>query len=100
VGLEVGASDRGAFRHVRFGGEVEIDQKQTRLNPNDFATDGYTLVNFALSFEHAMPRGPGRFDVMVRNAFNTSYRDFLSRYKRFAIAPGINVILKASAGSW
>jgi len=100
LGAEIGTEGRGAFRHLRLGGEVEIDQRQTRLNPDDFATDGYALVNLDLSFEHAVRRGPGRFDIMVRNALNTSYRDFLSRFKEFATGPGINVIVKASAGVW
>ncbi|HEU4997141.1 MAG TPA: TonB-dependent receptor [Gemmatimonadaceae bacterium] len=100
VGAEIATSDRGAFRHVRLGGEVEIDQKQTRLNPNDFATDGFSLVNLDLSFEHPLRGRPGRFDVVVRNALNTSYRDFLSRFKTFATAPGVSVVVKASAGAW
>jgi hypothetical protein len=36
----------------------------------------------------------------VRNAFNTTYRDYLSRFKEFAPAPGVNVILKVSAGNF
>lgn len=99
-GAEIAAPDRGAWRHFRLGGDVEMNAKQTRLNPDDFATEGYTLVNLDFSFERATRRGPSRFDVMVRNALNTSYRDFLSRYKTFATEPGINVILKASAGAW
>jgi hypothetical protein len=36
----------------------------------------------------------------VRNALNTTYRDFLSRFKGFANGPGINVVFKVSAGTW
>ena len=100
VGAQLFAGDMGSFRRVKLGGEVEMNAKQDRLNPMDYATDGYTLVNLNLSFEHAVPRGPGRFDVIVRNALNTSYKDFLSRFKTFSSAPGINVIVKASAGAW
>ena len=73
---------------------------QTRLNPNDFATKGYTLLNFDVSASRNWRTQPIRFDLDVRNAFNTSYRDYLSRFKTFANAPGINVVIKASAGVW
>src|SRR4029077_2036207 len=35
----------GAWHDVAAGANVEINQTQTRLNPEDFATDGYTLLN-------------------------------------------------------
>jgi hypothetical protein len=37
-------------------------------------------------------------DIAVRNATNTSYRSFLSRYKEFALDPGRNVVVRASLG--
>ncbi len=37
-------------------------------------------------------------DVRVRNALNTRYNDFLSRYKLFAYEPGRNVVLRLSTG--
>ena len=100
VGAEVALGDLVRARSVSIGGDVEFNQRQTRLNPNDFGTGGYTLVNLDLSFERAVHANATRFDVMIRNALNTSYRDFLSRYKQFASAPGLNVILKVSAGAW
>jgi len=30
----------------------------------------------------------------VKNVLNTSYRDFLSRYKTFALNPGRNIVLR------
>jgi hypothetical protein len=90
----------GSWQNVSLGSEVEINQTQTRLNPNDFATGGYTLLNLDLSTERNVGRRPVRFDLDVRNALNTSYKDYLSRFKEFASAPGISVILKASAGAW
>ena len=41
-----------------------------------------------------------RLDLNARNALNTTYRDYLSRFKAFANAPGINIVFKASAGIW
>jgi len=100
LGATIGMGRVGSWQNVRLGGEVEVNQTQTRLNPNDFATDGYTLLNFDLSTERNVGRRPVRFDLDVRNALNTSYKDYLSRFKEFASAPGISVILKASAGAW
>ena len=37
-----------------------------------------------------------RVDLTVRNAADASYRDFLSRYKEFALNPGRNVIVRVS----
>lgn len=90
----------GALSRVSIGGDVEINQKQTRLNPQDFGTDGYALLNLDFSAQQMVHARPVRFDLMVRNALNTSYRDYLSRFKTFALAPGANVILKASFGAW
>jgi hypothetical protein len=37
-------------------------------------------------------------DVRVRNATNTRYTDFLSRYKVFAFGEGRNVVVRLSTG--
>jgi outer membrane receptor protein involved in Fe transport len=100
LGADLAIGDRLGVQNVSIGGDVEINATQTRLNPLDYGTSGYTLVNFDLSFEHMTRSMPAKYDVLVRNAFNTSYHDFLSRYKTFASGPGLNVILKASVGAW
>jgi outer membrane receptor protein involved in Fe transport len=100
IGAELGLGALGAWSAVSVGSDVEIDQTQTRLNPNDFRTNGYTLLNFDVSATHAWRGRPVRLDLDVRNALNTTYRDYLSRFKTFANAPGINVLLKASVGAW
>ena len=100
IGADADFVNRLGADKLRLGGDVEFNQKQTRLNPEDFATDGYTLVNLDLSYERLLRRRPTRFDLLVRNAFNTTYRDYLSRFKEFSPAPGVNVILKVSAGNF
>ena len=60
----------------------------------------FVVCGLDLSFEHPTRGAPARYDILVRNALNTSYHDFLSRYKRFASAPGLNVIIKGSFGAW
>ena len=100
VGAELAFGRAGGWQDVSVGSDVEIDQAQTRLNPNDFATKGYTLLNFDATATRAWRSRPVRLDLNVRNALNTTYRDYLSRFKTFANAPGINFIIKASAGVW
>ena len=92
--------DRGSVHRVRLGADVEVHQRQTRLNPSAFATAAYSLLNVDLSFEHSATSRPARFDVLVRNALNTTYGDFLSQLREFANGPRGNVICKASAGAF
>jgi len=100
LGAELHSTHLGWARRAAIGASVEIDQRQTRLSPNDVATDGYSLINLDMSLERLVRAQPVRFDLAIRNLANTSYKDFLSRYKEFAVGPGINVILKASTGAW
>ncbi len=100
LGAAVGMGQFGAWQNISLGSDVEINQTQTRLSPNDFPTNGYTLLNFDLSAQRSVHGRPLRLDLDVRNALNTSYKDYLSRFKEFASAPGASVILKASAGAW
>jgi outer membrane receptor protein involved in Fe transport len=100
IGGEFGLGQLGGWREVSVGSDVEVDQTQTRLNPNDFSTKGYTLLNFDASASRIWRARPVRFDLTVHNALNATYRDYLSRFKTFANAPGVNVILKVSVGAW
>lgn len=100
VGAELHSSHLSWAETASFGVEVEHDATQTRLSPVDFPTSGYTLLNLDFSMEHTARGRPYRLDIDVRNALNTSYRDFLSRYKTFATGPGTNVIVRLSTGTW
>jgi outer membrane receptor protein involved in Fe transport len=77
-------------------GEVEHTMKQDRPNSQDVVTDGYTLVNFDVGIQQRLFGRAARIDLGLRNITNTSYRDFLSRYKEFALDPGRNIILRIS----
>ncbi len=72
----------------------EKDWTQTRLNAFDVPTDGYELLNFAGGLEKGLGGHALRVDVSVHNATNVSYKDFLSRYKEFALNPGRNILLR------
>jgi len=78
--------------------DVESFARQTRLNPLDVPTPGYTLVHLSGGGAVRLFGRPMRLDIAVRNALNTHYRDFLSRYKEFALDPGRNLIVRLSTG--
>jgi outer membrane receptor protein involved in Fe transport len=100
IGANLHASQLGWARRASIGAEVEINETQTRLDPSDLPSSGYTLLNLDFSMERLVRAQPLRFDVDVRNATNTSYKDFLSRYKGFAYGQGVNMIFKVSAGEF
>jgi outer membrane receptor protein involved in Fe transport len=88
----VEAEDLGPVSAPWIEAEVESHAKQTRVDPDDFAPDGYALVGVGFGGR------VGRFDVAVRvrNLFDATYRQFLSRYKRYADEMGRNVRLSVS----
>lgn len=75
---------------------TQLVARQTRLGPFDTPTGGYTLLNLGAGVERALLGRSFSFDVRVRNAANTRYTDFLSRYKVFAYGQGRNVIFRAA----
>jgi len=78
------------------GVEAEFVGRQTRLNPLDIPTAGYALLHVDAGAEARFLGRAVRVDLTVRNAADASYRDFLSRYKEFALNPGRNVIVRVS----
>ncbi len=96
VGAEYHFADNGWASNAFVSGEVEYTAKQDRPNSLDVVTDAYTLVNFDIGFQQRLFGRSTRIDLGVRNAVNTSYRSFLSRYKEFALDPGRNIILRIS----
>ncbi len=96
VGAEYHFTSTGWASNAFVSGDVEYTANQRRPNPLDVVTDSYTLINFDLGFEQRLFGRSARVDLGVRNAANTSYRNFLSRYKEFALDPGRNLILRIS----
>ena len=89
--------ERGAFSST----EIELGSllvaKQTRFPAGvDYADppDGYTL--FEIDFRTSINVGTSHMDVglSINNIFNTSYRDYLSRYRYFVDEPGRTAILR------
>ena len=87
----------GAEWHHGTGGagvDVDLVARQTRLSSFDQGTAGYGLLDLFGSFEPRLGPRAFRVEVQVKNVLNTSYRDFLSRYKAFALNPGRNIVLR------
>ena len=72
--------------------------RQTRLGPFDEQTPAYQLLNLGTGLEQTVGGRLIYLDVRVRNATNTRYTDFLSRYKVFAFGEGRNVVVRLSTG--
>jgi iron complex outermembrane receptor protein/hemoglobin/transferrin/lactoferrin receptor protein len=76
--------------------EVENVARQERANNFDIVTAAYTLLNFDAGIHQRLFGRQARIDVGIRNAANRKYRDFMSRYKEFALEPGRNIMLRLS----
>ena len=72
---------------------VNLAAKQHRVDVSESTTAAYAVYDLTLGAE--TPRlASGRLDLGVENFFNTRYRDHLSRYRAYALAPGRNVFVK------
>ena len=76
---------------------VETNLRQSRIDPRDVSPPGYTIAGLGTGIGYLVPRGVLTMDVSLRNALNTSYRSFMSRYKEFALAPGRMLVLRVAA---
>ncbi len=101
---------RGSFLdpYLSFGGETNA--KQTRQDPAEaqfyaeafdgagYQSKAYTLANIGGGFGVLAGGSAFRFDLMLRNAFNKAYADYLSRIKTNALNPGMgrNFVMRVS----
>lgn len=88
--------EAGWLEHPYFSIGGESNARQTRVDPQDFAPPGYTLMNLAGGFAVPVGRTRVAFDLQLRNALNKEYASFLSRYKTYALDPGRNLIAQVS----
>lgn len=54
----------------------------------------YALVDVSVGFEMLVKNQPLRWSVSGYNVFNTAYRDYLSRFRYYALDPGRNIVLR------
>lgn len=71
-------------------------RKQTRVPDGELAAppSGYVLFDLDFSGEINVGSVPVNMSVSVQNLLDTSYRDYLSRYRFFIDDPGRNIILR------
>lgn len=100
LGGELHTGARGLARAVVLGLDAEHIARQTRLSPAESPTGSapYTLLHLATGMERTLMGRDARVELRVRNLTNVRYRDFLSRYKEFALNPGRNIILRVALG--
>jgi iron complex outermembrane receptor protein len=95
VKLEGG--DQGRFQQPYFSIGGESNSRQTDLDPEDFAPEGYTLGHLGAGVVVPMGERSLALDFQLRNAFDKEYASFLSRYKTYALDPGRNFVVRLSA---
>jgi iron complex outermembrane receptor protein len=95
-GVRLEGGDRGWVQQPYLSVGGESNARQTRLDPNDFAPAGYTLVNVGGGLGLALGQRTIGIDLQVRNVFDKAYASFLSRYKAYALDPGRNLIVRVS----
>jgi iron complex outermembrane receptor protein len=95
VKVEGGDGERIQHPYLSLG--AETNARQDDLDPEDVAPAGYTLVNLGAGL--VLPMGERRMalDLQLRNALDEEYASFLSRYKRYALDPGRNFVVRVTA---
>lgn len=68
--------------------------QQDRVASGEIVTPSYTLVDVFVGGLLELGGTQFRTDLVVQNLFNAAYADHLSRYKKYALNPGINVSLR------
>jgi len=76
---------------------AEYNARQTRTFRDDFSPRAWSMLSASVGKGFTTGRGIVFVDVAVRNALNSRYRDFMSRYKEFADAAGRALTIKLSA---
>ena len=75
---------------------TEFVAQQTRLGPFDEQTAPYALLHVGGGIAYTIAGRSLAVDLRVRNALNTTYNNFLSRYKGFAYEQGRNLVVRVS----
>ncbi len=83
-------------RSAYLGADLERVERQSRLNPLDYAVGPHTLLDLEAGVAVHVGGHPIQLDLIARNLTNASYRDFLSRYKEFALNPGRDIRFRAT----
>lgn len=98
AGVRYEAERIAALHHPHLSLRGSWNAEQDRLDPDDLATDAYTLLHAAAGCDLPLCGHALGLELVVRNVADTRYRDFVSRYKAYADAPGRDVRVQASVG--
>ena len=89
--------ESGSLQKADIYMEGVLVARQTRVPENvDYAEppDGYALINAGVATTFVMNQTPISVNLEVQNALNTSYRDYLSRFRYFIDDPGRSLVLR------
>lgn len=89
----------GALRRLYASatGTATAKLPESRRDPDDAATPPYELLSIGAGLQALLGAQLVSVDVGVHNVFDTTYRDFLSRYKTYADEMGRNLTVRVSA---
>ena len=73
-----------------------IPSEEEFFSESGYRSEGYTLLNLGGGFTLPLARNGLRVDLMLRNALDKKYANFLSRYKTYALDPGRNLTMRLS----
>ena len=87
-------TEQGCLQSLELHGDVRWVADQNRVDRNERATPGYTLLGGGVSSEWVVGSTICQFRVQVDNALNTRYLHHLSRYRLLNLPePGRNVVV-------
>ena len=85
-------------RHPYVNVAAELVDAQSRVGPFDEPTAAFGLLHLGMGGEYAIGGRSLTIDLRLRNALNSAYHNYLSRYKTFAFEQGRNLTLRLSMG--
>ncbi len=91
------AGNFGFLRDIQFGFKIISVTKQTRVpKSGDYVPppDGYSLLNADFSSQFNLMGTPVNIQLTGTNLLNTSYRDYMNRFRYYTDDMGRNISLK------
>lgn len=95
-GLSYALAFQGKMKELNFGINLRNVVKQTRVPAFDFvaAPQGYHLLGAELSGKIQLNKLTMNWQIEATNLLNTSYRDYLNRWRYYADDLGINLVFR------
>ena len=93
-GARYEADPIGRITDAYIGLRGESVARQTRVDPSDTTVPSYTLVHAEFGFKVPFGERSVALDVGARNLADKAYRDFMSRVKTYALAPGRTITVR------